>query len=115
MFAAAEFLSCSSYDSPKYKYAWIKARVIRSSILSSGEFPDAYSRALIIAPNHKDIPPLWLVNSAISPKNIYQCNYLTLLSHVTSVGIKIKQTKERKIFALSNIVSIVSSPLKKLD
>ena len=36
MFAAEEFSSHSSYDSNKYKPAWLKAKVIRSSILSSG-------------------------------------------------------------------------------
>ena len=53
VFAAADFLSRSSYDSAKYKRAWLKAKVIRSSILSAGECPDACSRALYIAPDHK--------------------------------------------------------------
>ena len=52
-FAAADLSYCSSSDSAKYKRAWIKAKVIRSSILSSGEYPDACSRALSIATNHK--------------------------------------------------------------
>ena len=46
LFAAADLSSHSSSYSSKYKCAWLKAKVIRSSILSSGEFPDACSRAL---------------------------------------------------------------------
>ena len=38
-----------------------------------------------------------------------------ILSHTTSVGNKRKQTEDRKTFFLSNIVSIVSSPSKKID
>ena len=53
MFAAADLLSRSSYDSYKYKCAWLKEKVIRSSILSYGEFPYACSRALSIALNHR--------------------------------------------------------------
>ena len=36
VFAAAEFSSRSSSDSAKYKCAWLKEKVIRSYILSSG-------------------------------------------------------------------------------
>ena len=36
LFATADLLSSSSYDSNKYKLAWLKAKVIRSSILSAG-------------------------------------------------------------------------------
>ena len=36
VFAVADLLSQSSYDSVKYKYAWHRAKGIRSSILSSG-------------------------------------------------------------------------------
>ena len=36
VFAAADLLSQSSYDSVKYKRAWHRAKGIRSSILSSG-------------------------------------------------------------------------------
>ena len=39
VFAAADFSSCSSSDSAKYKCAWLKAKVIRSYILSSGGCP----------------------------------------------------------------------------
>ena len=38
-----------------------------------------------------------------------------ILSHATSVGNKQKQTKDRKTFLISNIVSIVSYPSKKTD
>ena len=53
MFAAADLLSFSSYDSAKYKRAWHKKRVIRSFILYFWECPDACSRSLSIALNHK--------------------------------------------------------------
>ena len=53
VFTAADLSYCSSSDSDKYIRAWIKAKVIRSSILSTGEFPDACSRALFIALNQK--------------------------------------------------------------
>ena len=53
VFAVADLLSSSSSDSAKYKRAWLKAKVIRSSILFAGKFPDAFSRALFIALNHK--------------------------------------------------------------
>ena len=36
LFSAADLSSCSSSDSKKYKRAWLKAKVIRSSILSAG-------------------------------------------------------------------------------
>ena len=39
VFAAADFSSCSSSYSNKYKRAWLKEKVIRSSILSSGGCP----------------------------------------------------------------------------
>ena len=52
LFAAADLSSQSSYDTVKYKRAWHRAKVICSSILSSGEIPDAQSRALSIALNH---------------------------------------------------------------
>ena len=38
-----------------------------------------------------------------------------ILSHATSVGNKRKQTEDRKTFFISNIVSIVTSPTKKID
>ena len=52
-FAAVDLSSQSSYDSVKYKCAWHRAKVISSSILSSGKIPDACSKALSIALNHK--------------------------------------------------------------
>ena len=36
VFAAAYLSCCSSSDSSKYKRAWIKAKLIRSYILSAG-------------------------------------------------------------------------------
>ena len=53
VFAAADLSSQSSYDTVKYKCAWHRAKGIRSSILYSGESPDAQSRALSIALNHR--------------------------------------------------------------
>ena len=47
------YLAESDDDSAKYKRAWHKAKVIRSSILSPGEFPDACSISLSIALNYK--------------------------------------------------------------
>ena len=52
VFAAAELLSQSSYDTAKYKRVWNRAQGISSSILSFGEIPDKRSRALSIALNH---------------------------------------------------------------
>ena len=52
-FAAADLSSHSSSNSAKYKRAWLKAKVIRSYILSAEEFTDACSRALFIALNNK--------------------------------------------------------------
>ena len=68
VFAAAELLSQSSSDSSKYKCAWHKAKVIRSSILSAGESLDACSRALSIALNHKEIASITAVTVTIFPK-----------------------------------------------
>ena len=42
VFAAADLSSQSSYDTVKYKRAWHRAKGIHSSILSSGEIPDAH-------------------------------------------------------------------------
>ena len=53
VFAAVDLSSKSSYDTVKYKRAWHRAEGIRSSILYSGESPDAKSRALSIALNHR--------------------------------------------------------------
>ena len=68
VFAAADLLSRSSSDSNKYKRAWIKAKLIRSSILSAGECPDTCSRALSIATNNKEIASIMSVTSAIFPQ-----------------------------------------------
>ena len=68
VFAVADLLSQSSYDSVKYKYAWHRNKGIRSSILSSGESPDTFSRALSIALNHKEIASIMAVTSTIFPK-----------------------------------------------
>ena len=43
VFSLEDLLDQSSSDSAKYKCAWYKARLIRYSILSAGEIPDACS------------------------------------------------------------------------
>ena len=68
VFAAADLSSQSSHDSVKYKRAWHRAKGIRSSILSSGESPDACSRALSIALNNKIIASILAVTGTILPK-----------------------------------------------
>ena len=68
MFAAEDLSYQSSYDSFKYKRAWHRTKGIRSSILSSGESPDARSRALSIALNHKEIESIMAVTGTIFPK-----------------------------------------------
>ena len=55
VFAEADLSSQSSYDTVKYKRAWHRVKRIRSSILSSGESPDAQSRALSVVLNHREI------------------------------------------------------------
>ena len=76
VFAAVDLSSCSSSDSDKYKLVWLKAKVIRSFILSAGECPDAFSRALSIVPNHKKISH-YGVDWRHLPQKIRQCNYPT--------------------------------------
>ena len=66
MFAEADLLSQSSYDTVKYKRAWHRAKGMRSSILFSGESPDARSRALSIALNHREIATIMAVTGTIT-------------------------------------------------
>ena len=68
VFAAADLSSKSSYDTVKYKRAGHRAKGIRSSILSSGESPDARSRAFSIAMNHKEIASIMAETGTILPK-----------------------------------------------
>ena len=68
VFLAADLSSQSSSGSAKYKRAWHKAKVIRSSILSAGKIPDACIRALSIALNHKEISSIMAVTGANLPK-----------------------------------------------
>ena len=84
------------------------------------ESPDARSRELSIALNHKETSPIMAVTVTILPKGY--ANVITrheqnknILSHVKSVGNKQKQKEDIKDFVISNIVSIVSSPSKKTD
>ena len=68
VFAAADLSSQLSYDTVKYKRAWHKAKGISFSILSSGESPDAQSRELSIALNHREISSIMAVTGTILPK-----------------------------------------------
>ena len=65
VFKAEGLLSCSSYDSNKYKPECLKAKVICSSIIYNGECPDACSISLSIVPNHKTIASIMVVTSSI--------------------------------------------------
>ena len=68
VFAAADLSSQSSYDTVKYKRAWHRGKGISSSVLSSGEIPDAQSRALSIALNHREIASIMAVTGTILPR-----------------------------------------------
>ena len=99
VFVAAELSYQSSSDSAKYKRAWLMSKVIHSSILSDDECPDACSRALSIALNHKENFIHYGSDQRHFAKTKRQCNYLKwtkekLLSHATSVGNKLKQTED---------------------
>ena len=100
VFAAADLTSRSSSDSNKYKRAWIKVKVIRSSILYAGKRPEIFSRALSIAPNHKEIASIIAATGAISPQKkpmqLPDMNKIKLLSHATSVGNKQKTNGRQK-------------------
>ena len=82
VFAAADFSSCSSSDSSKDIPACLKSKLIRSSILSAGGFPDACNRALSISLNHKEIASIMAVTGAILQKR-----YANVIS-----GLKEKKT-----------------------
>ena len=71
MFATADLLSQSSYDTVKYRRAWHRANGFSSSILSSGESPDARSRALSIALNHREIASNMAATGTILPRQCY--------------------------------------------
>ena len=93
VFAAADLLSQSSYDTVKYKRAWHREKGIRSSILSSGESPDACSKAFSIALNNREIVSIMAVTGTILPKQYANVitrheQKKTILSHATSVGNK---------------------------
>ena len=68
VFAAADLSSQSSYDSVKYKRVWHRAKGISYSILSSGESPEARSRAFSIALNHREIASILAVTDTILTK-----------------------------------------------
>ena len=59
VFVASDLLSSSSSGSNKYRRACLKAKVIRSSILSAQECQDACSRTLTIVPNNEKLYLLW--------------------------------------------------------
>ena len=103
-FSVSDLSSHSSSDSAKYKRAWLKAKVIRSSILSARECPDACSRALYIVLNHKDIASIMAVTGAILPKNmpmqLPDMNKRKKLSRATSFRNK-KTNRKYKNFVYS--------------
>ena len=68
VFAAADLSSQSSYNPVKYKRACHRAKRFCSPILSSGESPDAQSRAFSIALNHGEIASIMAVTGTIFPK-----------------------------------------------
>ena len=68
VFSSADLSFQLSSDLDKYKRAWYKVIVTRYPILSSTESPDAYSRALSIALDYKEIASIMVVNGAIWPK-----------------------------------------------
>ena len=67
VFTATDFSYHSSSDSAKYKHAWLKAKVIHSSILSAEICSDACSISLSIALNHKVTVSITAVTGAIFP------------------------------------------------
>ena len=118
LFAAEDLSSCSSSYSVKYKREWIKAKVIRSYILSSGKCPDACSKSLSIALNHKQIASIMAVTSAIFQNK--KTNTITRHEQKKkNIPCNISRKNENKqktyFFVISNIVAIVSSPSKKSD
>ena len=120
MFAAADLSSQSSYYTVRYKRAWHRAKGIRSSILSYGGSPDAQSRALSIAMNHREIASIMTVTGTILTKRYSNVinrheQKKKMLSHATSIGNKRKQREDRNFVVISNIVYIVTSPSKKTD
>ena len=67
----------------------------RSSILSSGESPDAQSRVLPIALHNREIAYIMAATSTIFPKRYANVitrheQNKTILSHATSIGIFFK-------------------------
>ena len=116
VFAAADLSSQSSYDIVNNKRAWHRAKRICSSILSSGESPDAQSRALYIALNHRQIASIMVVNGTILQKRY--ANVITQheqkkkkyyhMQHLLEINGK--KTEDRKTLFMSNIFSIVTSP-----
>ena len=77
MFTAADLSYRLSYDSAEYKQAWRKAKLIRSSILSTRGCPYASSRELSIALNHKINSTHYDSDRRHCVKTICQYNYPT--------------------------------------
>ena len=76
VFAATDLQSPSSSDSHKCKRTWLKAKVIRYSILSDGECPEVCSRELSILLNHKEIASIMEVTGTILPRR-----YANVITH----------------------------------
>ena len=111
VFAAADLSSRSSSDSDKYKCAWLKAKEMRTSILSAWECTDTCSKALSIALNHKENTSFMAVTSAILPKQY--ANAITQYEQKKKYcpmqhQLVINENKEKTdFFVISNIVSMV--------
>ena len=104
LFAAAYLLSQSSYDTVKYKRAWHRVKGIRSYILSSGESPDAQSRAFSVALNHRVFASIMAVTGTIFPKR-----YANVITRPYDT-VKYKRAWHRAKGIRSSILSSGESP-----
>ena len=107
MFLLVDLLSQSSSNQLNRKSSWYQARVIRSSILSSGESPDACSRSLSIAMNYKEISSIMAATGTISPKiyanEITQHEQKKKIFPMQHLSVIDEKTEDR-IFFMTNIL-----------
>ena len=113
----ADLSSCSPSDSAKYKRACLKAKVICSYIWSAGECPDAYSRVLYIALNHKEKASIMAVTGAILPKKC-QCNNPTWIKEKYcpmqhQLGINKNKYKTEKLLSYPILCPLCHLHLRK--
>ena len=117
VFTASESLRLTAH-SAQYKKDWYKAKTIRASILSAGNTPDACSRVLSIALNHKEMNPIMKMTGSIMPRK-----YVCLIEHhekkkrmigdAISIGNTKKLPEDRESFVRSNLATIGPSPSQK--